>query len=178
MQQFGQYRIEGIIGSGGMGEVFRAYDTRRDREVALKLLPTALSDDPEYQRRFQRESYAVARLHEPHVIPIHDFGEIDGRLFIDMRLVRGSDVRKILRTEAFLSPSRAVRITEQVASALDAAHHDGLLHRDVKPENVLVADGDFAYLADFGIARSFTDSSLTSTQATVGTCQYMAPERL
>ena len=96
MQQFGQYRIEGIIGSGGMGEVYRAYDTRRDREVALKLLPTALSDDPEYQRRFQRESYAVARLREPHVIPIHDYGEIDGRLFIDMRLVDGPNLGALI----------------------------------------------------------------------------------
>ena len=100
MQQFGQYRIEGIIGSGGMGEVYRAYDTRRDREVALKLLPAALSDDPEYQRRFQRESYAVARLREPHVIPIHDYGEIDGRLFIDMRLVDGPNLGRADRRAA------------------------------------------------------------------------------
>ncbi|MCE5291120.1 MAG: protein kinase [Nocardiaceae bacterium] len=177
-RQIGPYVLRSLLGKGGMGEVYEAFDTSKERVVALKLLSPELSHDETFRERFRRESYAAARLHEPHVIPIHDFGEIDGRLFIDMRLVRGSDVRKLLRTEAFLSPSRAVHITEQVASALDAAHHDGLLHRDVKPENVLVADGDFAYLADFGIARSFTDSSLTSTQATVGTCQYMAPERL
>ena len=121
MQQFGQYRIEGIIGSGGMGEVYRAYDTRRDREVALKLLPTALSDDPEYQRRFQRESYAVARLREPHVIPIHDYGEIDDRLFIDMRLVDGPNLGELIARGGPLSPERAVGLVSQIAEALDAA---------------------------------------------------------
>ena len=161
-----------------MGEVFEAFDTTKERVVALKLLSANLSTDETFRERFRRESYAAARLHEPHVIPIHDFGEIDGRLFIDMRLVRGNDVRKILRTSGPLAPARAIYIVEQVAAALDAAHQDGLLHRDVKPENIIVADGDFAYLADFGIARNFADSKLTSTQATVGTCQYMAPERL
>src|SRR4051812_11152202 len=96
MREFGQYRIDSLMGAGGMGAVYRAYDTRRDREVALKLLPDVVSDDEEYQRRFRRESYAVARLREPHVIPIHDYGEIDGKLYIDMRLVDGSDLGELL----------------------------------------------------------------------------------
>jgi YVTN family beta-propeller protein len=179
MQQFGQYRIEGIIGSGGMGEVYRAYDTRRDREVALKLLPTALSDDPEYQRRFQRESYAVARLREPHVIPIHDYGEIDGRLFIDMRLVDGSNLGALIGRDGPLQPERAVSLISQIAEALDAAHADGVVHRDVKPTNVLVTANDFVYVVDFGIAHAVghTRSKLTMTGATIGTLEYMAPER-
>ena len=179
MQQFGQYRIEGIIGSGGMGEVYRAYDTRRDREVALKLLPTALSDDPEYQRRFQRESYAVARLREPHVIPIHDYGEIDGRLFIDMRLVDGPNLGALIERGGPLSPERAVGLVSQIAEALDAAHADGVVHRDVKPSNVLVTANDFVYVVDFGIAHAVghTRSKLTMTGATIGTLDYMAPER-
>jgi YVTN family beta-propeller protein len=179
MQQFGQYRIEGIIGSGGMGEVYRAYDTRRDREVALKLLPAALSDDPEYQRRFQRESYAVARLREPHVIPIHDYGEIDDRLFIDMRLVDGPNLGELIARGGPLSPERAVGLVSQIAEALDAAHADGVVHRDVKPSNVLVTANDFVYVADFGIAHAVghSRSKLTMTGATIGTLDYMAPER-
>lgn len=179
MQEFGQYRIEGIIGSGGMGEVYRAYDTRRDRQVALKLLPTALSDDPEYQRRFQRESYAVARLREPHVIPIHDYGEIDGRLFIDMRLVDGPNLATLISSDGRLSPERSVNLVTQIADALDAAHADGLVHRDIKPSNVLVTANDFVYVVDFGIAHAVGDTraKLTLTGATIGTLDYMAPER-
>src|SRR5579863_1365538 len=95
-QQVGHYRLDGLLGSGGMGEVYKAYDTQRGRYVALKLLPEAFSEDAEYLKRFQRESHVAARLTEPHVIPIHDFGEIDGRLFIDMRLVEGADIGELL----------------------------------------------------------------------------------
>ncbi|MBA3908189.1 MAG: serine/threonine protein kinase, partial [Pseudonocardiales bacterium] len=179
MQEFGQYRIEGLIGSGGMGEVYRAYDTRRDREVALKLLPIALSDDPEYQRRFQRESYAVARLREPHVVPIHDYGEIDGRLFIDMRLVDGPSLAAAIADGGPMAPARAVNLISQVAEALDAAHTDGVVHRDIKPSNILLTHSDFVYVVDFGIAHAVgqTRSRLTMTGATLGTLDYMAPER-
>jgi serine/threonine protein kinase len=154
MDTFGQYRIEALIGAGETGEVFRAHDTRRDRDVALKLLPEALSADPDYVHRFQRECQAVARLREPHVIPIHDHGEIDGRLFLDMRLVDGHSLAALLEAGGPLPPARVVGLLSQVASALDAAHADGIVHRAVKPSNVLVTPSDFGYVVDFGIAHS------------------------
>ncbi|MGY1650025.1 serine/threonine-protein kinase [Geodermatophilus sp. SYSU D01119] len=177
-REFGRYVLEEMIGAGGMGEVWRARDTRFDRLVALKLLPEALNHDAEFAQRFRRESHVAARLREPHVVPIHDFGEIDGRLYIDMRLVDGRDLGAILR-DGPLPPERALALLSQVAEALEAAHADGLVHRDVKPSNVLVTPNDFVYVVDFGIARSVgsTRTSLTITGATVGTLDYMAPER-
>ncbi|WP_218604349.1 serine/threonine-protein kinase [Pseudonocardia abyssalis] len=179
MEQFGPYRLEELVGRGGMGEVYRAYDTRRDRIVALKRLPAHLAADPDFRARFRKEAAVASRLTEPHIVPIHDFGEIDGRLFLDMRLVNGRDLADVLAEGGPLPAARAVPIVAQVASALDAAHASGLLHRDVKPANVLLT-GDFAYLADFGVARAVdgsADSALTATGATVGTLGYMAPER-
>ena len=137
-----------------MGEVYKAYDTHRDRYVALKLLPEALSGDRDYLERFRRESNVAARLRDPHVIPIHDFGEIDGQLFIDMRLVDGVDIAALLKTNGRIAPQRAVYLISQVAEALDAAHADHLVHRDIKPSNILVTSSDFVYVVDFGIARS------------------------
>jgi serine/threonine-protein kinase len=180
---FGPYRFERLIGSGGMGDVYRAFDVRRDRVVALKRLPRHFADDPEFKARFRRESRLVARLREPHVIPIHDFGEIDGQLFIDMRLVDGVDLAELLRRRGRLDPAVAVDVVEQVASALDAAHEAGVVHRDVKPSNVLVSGTDRRpniYLVDFGIAQSAGGTratSRTNTGTTVGTLDYMAPER-
>ncbi|RDI49201.1 serine/threonine-protein kinase [Nocardia mexicana] len=175
--RFGPYELRSLLGRGGMGEVYEAYDTSKDRLVALKLLAEGLADDPAYQERFQRESRAAARLSEPHIIPIHDWGEIDGVLYIDMRLVRGENLRTRLRRHGAMDPDRAVDIIEQAAAALDAAHTAGLVHRDVKPANILVTAADFAYLADFGIARSEGDSSLTMVGTAPGTYTYMAPER-
>ncbi|WP_433683581.1 protein kinase domain-containing protein [Nocardia sp. CA-119907] len=175
--RFGPYELRALLGRGGMGEVYEAYDTVKDRVVAVKLLPVGLADDPRFQRRFRQESRVAARLAEPHVIPIHDWGEIEGVLYIDMRLVRGSDLRSVLRAKGPLSPARAVGIIEQVAAALDAAHAEGLVHRDVKPANILVTPSDFAYLADFGIARSESDPSVTATGQAIGSYSYIAPER-
>jgi len=178
-RQVGHYRLDSLLGVGGMGEVYQAYDSQRDRYVALKLLPESFSGDREYLKRFQRESLVAARLREPHVIPIHDFGEVDGRLFIDMRLVDGADVRMLLDENGPIAPQRAVNLISQVAQALDAAHADGLVHRDIKPSNVLVTATDFVYVVDFGIARPMggQQTSLTITGATIGTLDYMAPER-
>jgi serine/threonine protein kinase len=168
-----------------MGEVYRAYDRSHQREVAVKLLIESLSKDREYRARFEREARIAAGLREQHIIPIHRFGEIDNRLFIDMRLVDGEDLGKLLAREGALAPGRAVRIAAQVAAALDAAHLAGLVHRDVKPANVLIARtataaADSVYLADFGIARAGdagTNERLTMTGVTIGTPDYMAPER-
>ncbi|MGW3999560.1 serine/threonine-protein kinase [Amycolatopsis sp. NPDC004772] len=178
MEQFGPYRIEGLLGRGGMGEVHRAYDTAHDRVVALKLLSEPFVTDEAFRARFRRESQIVARLREPHVIPIHAYGEIDGRLYLDMRLVEGRDLKEVLAGGP-LDPARAAGIVTQVAGALDAAHVDGLVHRDVKPSNVLVTSADFVYLVDFGIARSMTaeGTSITGTGNVIGTLDYMAPER-
>lgn len=173
----GPYRVDGLIGRGGMGEVFRAFDTRRQRTVALKLLPESLSHDQEYRERFRRESLAAASLVSPHVVPIHDFGEVEGRLFIDMRLIDGADLAARLAGRP-MSVERAVNIVLQICDALTDAHQRGVVHRDVKPSNILLTDSDFAYLVDFGIATTATaDTALTATGTTVGTFGYMAPER-
>lgn len=182
---FGPYRLERLLGRGGMGEVHEAYDTVRGRNVALKLLAVHLSDDETFTARFRREARIAARLNDPHIVPIHDSGEIDGRLYLDMRLILGEDLGALLAREGKLDPDRATTIIEQVASALDTAHEDGLVHRDVKPSNILMTAGrpgrpEFVYLCDFGIARSVTPSphsAVTATGATLGTLHYMAPER-
>ena len=174
---FGHYRLLRLIGKGGMGEVYEAEDTVKDRTVALKLLPEVASHDPVFRKRLQREAHSAGRLQEPHVVPIHDYGEIDGVLFVDMRMIVGSDLRKILTNFGPMTPARAVAIVRQIASALDAAHESGVMHRDVKPENILLNRDDFAYLVDFGIANAATDEKLTELGTAVGTYHYMAPER-
>ena len=174
---FGPYRLRRLVGRGGMGDVYEAEDTVRERIVALKLMSKTLSNDPVFRSRMQREARTAGRLQEPHVVPIHDFGEIDGQLYVDMRLIDGTDVATTLSHYGPLSPARAVAIVRQVGSALDAAHAAGVLHRDVKPENILVSADDFAYLVDFGIASATSDEKLTQIGTTVGTFKYMAPER-
>lgn len=174
---FGPYRLRRLIGRGGMGEVYEAEDTVKDRIVALKLLPEGVSHDPVFRKRLQREAHSAGRLQEPHVVPIHDYGEIDGVLYVDMRMINGNDLRKLLKGYGPLTPARAVAIIRQVASALDAAHESGIMHRDVKPENILITRDDFAYLVDFGIANAASDEKLTELGTAVGTYAYMAPER-
>jgi serine/threonine-protein kinase len=174
---FGRYRLRRLIGRGGMGEVYEAEDTTKDRIVALKLLPEAVSHDPVFRKRLQREAHSAGRLQEPHVVPIHDYGEIDGVMFVDMRMIDGTDLRKMLKKFGPMTPARAVAIVRQIASALDAAHESGVMHRDVKPENILITRDDFAYLVDFGIANAATDEKLTELGTAVGTYAYMAPER-
>jgi serine/threonine protein kinase len=178
VDQLGPYRLEGLLGRGGMGEVYRAFDTRRGRVVALKVLPAELAHDESFRVRFRRESDSAARLQDPHVIPIHDFGEIDGRLYIDMRFVDGVGLDRLIASGP-LDPRRAVALITQAAEALADAHAHAVLHRDVKPSNILVTRSDFVYLVDFGIARALDDNltALTRSGVTVGTLAYMAPER-
>jgi serine/threonine protein kinase len=175
--QFGPYHLRRLIGRGGMGDVYEAEDTVKERLVALKLLPEGISHDPVFRKRLRREAHSAGRLQEPHVVPIHDYGEIDGLLYVDMRLIDGTDLRTTLSRFGPLPPARAVAIIRQVASALDAAHESGLMHRDVKPENILITRDDFAYLVDFGIANAATDEKLTELGTAIGTYAYMAPER-
>ncbi|HUL98654.1 MAG TPA: protein kinase [Mycobacterium sp.] len=174
---FGRYRLIELVGRGGMGEVWKAFDTATNRVVALKMLAANVADDPQYEQRFRREALAAAGLTNPHVVSIHNFGEIEGRLYVDMALIEGRDLRSIL-ADGPLQPGRAIAIIEQIASALHAAHRIGLVHRDVKPSNILVDDEDFAYLIDFGIARAVGEKGLTATGNVIGTWAYMAPERL
>jgi serine/threonine-protein kinase len=173
---FGRYQLIELLGRGGMGEVWRAHDTTIDRVVALKMLLPHYAQDADFDKRFRREARTAARLDDPHVVPIYDVGEIDGRLYVTMRLINGVDLDTLLKTGP-LEPQRAVHIIEQIAGALHSAHQAGLVHRDVKPSNILLADNDFAYLIDFGIARAADDTKLTSEGSTIGTWAYMAPER-
>lgn len=174
---FGPYRLVRLLRQGGMGEVYEAEDTRKRRMVALKLISQQFSGNSEFRARLQREADIAGRLTEPHVVPIHDYGEIDGRFYVDMRLVDGVDLGTLLRRDGPLAAPRAIAIISQVAAALDAAHAVGVTHRDVTPGNILITGSDFAYLADFGIARAATDPGLTQFGTAIGTYYYMAPER-
>lgn len=174
--QFGRYRLESKLGAGAMGEVYRAFDTETDRTVAVKVLVPHLAEDEKFQARFRQEARTAASLNDPHVVPIHNFGEIDGHLYVDMRLIEGRDLGAVI-ANAPMAPDKAVSVVEQIASALDAAHQAGLVHRDVKPSNILLTERNFAYLIDFGIARGAESSGMTSVGHTIGTLAYMAPER-
>ncbi|MCV7421350.1 transporter substrate-binding domain-containing protein [Mycobacterium yunnanensis] len=175
---FGHYQLQELLGRGGMGEVYRAYDTRTDRVVALKVLPPHLAEDAVFQQRFRKESQAAASLSDPHVVPIHGYGEIDGRLYLDMRLIDGKTMGDILaEADGPVDPALAVTVVEQVAAALDAAHEANLIHRDVKPSNILLTKHEFAYLIDFGLARTAGEKGMTTAGNTLGTLAYMAPER-
>ena len=175
---FGHYQLHKLIGRGRMGEVYRAFDTKTDRIVALKVLPPNMATDETFKARFRRESQAAAGLNDPHVVPIHSFGELDGRLYLDMRLIEGRNLGTILNeTDKPLDAEFCVTVAEQVGTALDAAHAAGLIHRDVKPSNILITDRDFVYLIDFGLARTAGEVGLTTAGSTLGTMAYMAPER-
>ncbi|HET7017027.1 MAG TPA: serine/threonine-protein kinase [Streptosporangiaceae bacterium] len=178
----GGYRLEDRIGQGGMAVVFRAHDTGLNRIVALKLLAPALAEDMTFRRRFARESLAAAAVDDPHIIPVYKAGEVDGVLFIAMRYVGGGDVSSLLHRDGPLPLARAAAIISAVASALDAAHAAGLVHRDVKPANMLldVQPGrpDHVYLSDFGLSKALMGTSgLTGTGQFLGTLDYMSPEQ-
>src|ERR1700757_2457768 len=176
--RFGPYVLKRLLGSGGMGRVYEAEDTAMDRVVALKLISGTYAQDPEFRKRLQREARIAGRLQDPHVVPVHSAGEIDGQLFVDMRLINGTGLDTILARSGPLPAARAVAIIRQIACALDAAHAAGVMHRDVKPGNILITSDDFAYLVDFGIANAASEEKLTQMGHVLGTLAYMAPERL
>jgi DNA-binding beta-propeller fold protein YncE len=177
--QFAGYRMEGVAGRGGMGIVYRATQLGLDRPVALKVVAAGLLDDPRIRERFLRESRAAAAIEHPNVIPIHDYGECDGRAYIAMRFVDGDDLRERVAASGPLPPTHAATIVARVAGALDAAHDAGLVHRDVKPANILLGAHDQVYLTDFGLAcHALSDGGLTSPGGWVGTMDFMAPEQI
>jgi serine/threonine protein kinase len=181
--EVGGFRIEKELGRGGMGVVYLAEQLNLGRKVALKFMTADLSADPDFAERFTREARLAASLDHQNVVPIFETGSIDGVLYLAMRYVPGTDLRAVLARDGPLSPADAARITEQVAAALDAAHARGLVHRDVKPANVLLAGNDASghlYLADFGLTKEMDAQSggLTKTGQFVGTLDYVAPEQI
>jgi YVTN family beta-propeller protein len=182
--ELGGYRLEELIGQGGMGAVYLAEDVRLGRKVALKLLAPDMAEDERFRERFVRESRMAAGLEHPNIVPIYEAGEADGVLFIAMRYIRGTDLKATIRSDGALAPARALRLLGQVADALDTAHSEGLVHRDVKPANILIAPppvpgaSEHAYLSDFGLTkRVSSDSGITATGQFVGTLDYAAPEQ-
>jgi DNA-binding beta-propeller fold protein YncE/predicted Ser/Thr protein kinase len=172
----GGYRIESLIARGGMGVVYRATQLALERPVALKVIAHQLADDEKFRSRFLSESRLAARLEHPAVVPVYDAREDDGELIVAMRLVEGGDLRKLIDREGPLEPERAVHLLGQIAEALDAAHAAGIVHRDVKPHNILI-EGERAYLSDFGLAKAYAETGPGSGASIVGTVEYMAPEQ-
>jgi streptogramin lyase len=177
--EFAGHRIDAVAGRGGMGVVYRATQTALDRVVALKLIVPELADDPGLRDRFERESRIAASIDHPNVLPLYYAGEQDGVLYQAMRYVDGTDLRTLVRAHGALPADRAVAIVGQVAAALDAAHARGLVHRDVKPANVMLTEGDHAYLGDFGLSRrTASQEASTASGSVVGTFDYVSPEQI
>ena len=179
---FAGHRIEGLAGRGGMGVVYRATHIALDHVVALKVISPALAQDPRFRRRFEEESRIAVSIRHPNVVAIHHAGEEDGLLFVTMDLIDGTDLRGLLHVHEQMDPSHAARVISEVAAALDAAHARGLVHRDIKPGNILIegeGDDERVYLTDFGLARLVeATTGVTATGAFVGTLDYVAPEQI
>jgi hypothetical protein len=183
-KQLGDFQLQGLLGAGGMAEVYRGFDVKLKRQVAVKILPAAMANDAGYVQRFKTEAQRVAALNHPHIVPVYHFGE-DGQLLYHVMPILKESLRDRLDREVTLASQDAVRLIVQIASALSVAHAAGLVHRDVKPENILLDDKGEAYLTDFGIARPVMPSrvgraaqTLSATGLPVGTPEYMAPEQL
>ncbi len=176
--QFGVYTIESVIGRGGMGVVYVADDPKLRRQVALKVIAPELAELDGFRERFLHETRIAASLEHPNIVPIHDAGETEGVLYLAMRYVEGTDLRDLLRRDGPLEPGRALHLAVQVASALDAAHARGLVHRDVKPGNILVAQGEHAYLTDFGLSEQAAPLEGGGDRRFTGSVYYVAPEQI
>jgi serine/threonine protein kinase len=176
---FAGCRVEAVAGRGGMGIVYRAVQLSLGRPVALKLIASEHAADPEFRDRFEREARLAAAIDHPNVIPVYAAGEEDGRLYLVVRFVRGTDLHHLIRRGGALPPSRAAALVEQVGLGLDAAHAAGLVHRDVKPANVLLGPDDHAYLIDFGLTKdALSDAGPTGSGEWVGTLDFVAPEQI
>jgi serine/threonine-protein kinase len=171
------YEIEGILGHGGMGVVYEARQLSLGRTVALKILAGTLGMDPSFKERFRHEGRIQAALDHPHIVTIFEAGEWEDSLFIAMRLVRGPNLKEMIIARE-LEGGRTLRILHPIAEALDSAHEAGLIHRDIKPQNILVGSRDQAYLADFGLTKGVNEAGLTQTGQFVGTIDYISPEQI
>ncbi len=173
----GRYEIQGVLGQGGMGAVYKARDRELDRLIALKVIRPELATDPAILQRFKQELILSRNITHKNVVRIYDLGEADGIRFISMEYVDGEDLRTILRREGKFSPKEAITVVEQVCRALDSAHTEGVIHRDLKPQNIMRDKHGRIVVMDFGLARSLGDSGMTQTGAIVGTLEYMSPEQ-
>jgi serine/threonine-protein kinase len=172
------YRIERVLGRGGMGVVYLAHQLVLERMVALKLLAPELAADERFRERFLRESRLAASLDHPNIVPVFDAGEVEGRLYIAMRYVEGQDLGRLLEEQAPLDAARTIRLLAPVADALDAAHARGLVHRDVKPSNILLDQHERPYLADFGLTKPASEGGLVETSHFAASLDYVAPEQI
>jgi serine/threonine protein kinase len=174
---FAGYEVESVVGAGGIGILYRARQVRLDRPVALKLVEPDLARDPVVRERLRREARTVAALEHPNVAPLYEAGEEGGTVYIVTRWVEGADLGTLILSDSPVEPARAARIAAQIAAALEVAHEKGLVHRDVKPSNVIVTHEDHAYLTDLGLAkRAETAPGLTAVDQMLGTVDYVAPE--
>src|SRR5450432_1446505 len=176
-QQFGQYELTAVLGKGGMATVYRAHQSSIDRDVAVKVIRSDLADTPDFIKRFEREAKTIASLSHPHIVKVFDYGQHDDMVYLVMELLKGGNLADVIRATP-LDTFKAMRLLDQIASALDYAHQSGIIHRDLKPQNVLLDNAQNAILTDFGIAKIMSETtSLTQQGAAMGTPSYMPPEQ-